>query len=760
MGQPGRAEGEAVIMSSANRHLHGLPTEQWDRLEELARRFEQAWQQGPRPVLEEFLPAAGKERLAVLVELVHLDLEYRLKAGEPARVEDYLSPHFPELAEQPQLVLGLLTTEYELRRRTEPNLVPEDYAYRFPQYCNELAAWLATQLGTVLDHGRDQGQEQTHPANPINLTIPGHQLLEELGRGGMGVVLRARDLTLGRHLAVKILLGQAGEHSGLEQRFLEEAQVMGQLQHPGVPPVHQLGRLTDGRPFFSMKLVRGRTLAQLLAQRRSAGDELPRFLDIFAQVCQTLGYAHSRGILHRDLKPANIMVGAFNEVQVMDWGLAKVLHRPAEGSADAQPASTIFTVRTAAEGLASQPGMVAGTLAYMAPEQARGEVASLDERADVFGLGALLCEILTGQPPYRGSREAVHWQASHAELEDALNRLQASGADAELLTLARDCLARDREARPRHAGVVADRLTAYQRGVQERLRQAELAQVRSREERKRRRVQMVLAVTVLLLLLVGVSGAWLFQQHQQKADSATEQAVARARLLLDEATAAPQFDLTRFQKALDEAHKAEQLAATGGASNSVNQQAAALVRHIDSEKEAAQRDQRLLVDLLAVRGPRGGPKYVTDEHGLLVQIPEPSAEEQFASAFLAWGLDVDQPVQTVVARLKDRPRAVLVEVIAALDEWANERWRQGLPAVWWQHLADLAQAWTSPTRNAVNCVPSWHAATSIGSVPWGCWRVCCGPCRSRLMWVWVKTAADCGNWQQRWTQPGNRFWAC
>ena len=683
-------------MSIANRHLHGLPAEQWDRLEELARRFEQAWQQGPRPVLEEFLPPDGEERLAGLVELVHIDLEYRLKAGEPARVEDYLSPRFPELAEEPQLVLGLVTAEYELRRRTEPNLVPEDYVCRFPQYHNELAAWLATQLETIPDQGRDQSQDEAHRASPITLAIPGYQFLEELGRGGMGVVLRARDLTLGRHLAVKLLLGQAGDHPELEQRFLEEAQVMGQLQHPGVPAVHQLGRLADGRPFFSMKLVRGQTLAELLAQRRSAGDELPRFLDIFGQVCQTLGYAHSRGILHRDLKPANIMVGAFGEVQVMDWGLAKVLTRPGTGSEAAQPISTIFTVRTSASGLESQPGMVAGTLAYMAPEQARGEVDSLDERADVFGLGALLCEVLTGQPPYRGSPETVRWQATHADLEDALTRLQANGADAELLALARDCLAKERESRPRDAGGVADRLTAYQRGVQERLRQAELAQVRAVEDRKRRRVQMGLAVTVLLLLLAGVSGAWLFQQQRHKADSAAEQAMARSRLLLEQATAAQQLDLARFQQALDEAHKAEQLAVTGGASDAVKQQTAALARYIDSEKESARRDQRLLAALLEVRGPREGPKFVTDERGLLMQLPEPSAEEQFASAFRTWGVDADQPVETVLAQLKDRPRTVLVEVIAALDEWASERRQQGLPAARWRHLTDVAQALDTP----------------------------------------------------------------
>src|SRR5262249_31765229 len=154
-------------------------------------------------------------------------------------------------------------------------------------------------------------------------------------------------------------------------------------------------------PYFTMKLVKGKTLTTLLAERNAALDDLPRLLGIFSQVCQTLAYAHSRGVIHRDLKPANIMVGAFGEVQVMDWGLAKLL--PQDRAADEKAAATraeasvIHTARTN-----EQPGCfdshtlagsVLGTPAYMAPEQARGDVDLVDERADVFGLGAILCQI-------------------------------------------------------------------------------------------------------------------------------------------------------------------------------------------------------------------------------------------------------------------------------------------------------------------------------------------------------------------------------
>ena len=165
------------------------------------------------------------------------------------------------------------------------------------------------------------------------------QLLGELARGGMGVILKGRDSDLGRDLAVKVLLEQHRENPDLIRRFVEEAQIAGQLQHPGVVPVYELGTLADRRPYFAMKLVKGRTLAALLAERAGPAEDRSRLLGIFEQVCLTMAYAHVRGVIHRDLKPSNIMVGGFGEVQVMDWGLAKVL--PQGGVADDEDAGRI-----------------------------------------------------------------------------------------------------------------------------------------------------------------------------------------------------------------------------------------------------------------------------------------------------------------------------------------------------------------------------------------------------------------------------------
>jgi serine/threonine-protein kinase len=223
------------------------------------------------------------------------------------------------------------------------------------------------------------------------------QLVGEIARGGMGSILKGRDLSLGRDIAVKVLLESHQGRSALARRFIEEARIAGPLQHPGIVPVYELGVLPDGRPYFTMKLIQGRTLAALLAERKDVAQDLPRFLDVFGAVCQTLAYAHARGVIHRDLKPSNVMVGAFGEVQVMDWGLAKVIGAggPAGEPEAEQPTNVILTARCqAAESDASaltEAGIVLGTPAYMAPEQAQGEVELVDERADVFGLGAMLC---------------------------------------------------------------------------------------------------------------------------------------------------------------------------------------------------------------------------------------------------------------------------------------------------------------------------------------------------------------------------------
>ncbi|MBY0397720.1 MAG: serine/threonine-protein kinase, partial [Thermoleophilia bacterium] len=338
----------------------------------------------------------------------------------------------------------------------------------------------------------------------------------EIARGGMGAVLKGRDPDLGREVALKVLRDDLRDDADLVRRFVEEAQIGGQLQHPGIVPIYELGTFADRRPFFSMKLVKGRTLASLLADRKSPADDLPRFLGIVQAIAQTVAYAHARGVIHRDLKPSNVMVGSFGEVQVMDWGLAKVL--PRGGVADDEKAgkeppgeTVVSTARSGSDTDLSRAGSVMGTPSYMAPEQARGEVDRLDERCDVFALGSILCEALTGHPAFTGRTSAeILRKAAAADTADARARLQSSGADAELVALARDCLAAETSERPRHGHEVAGRVTGYLAGVQERLHAAEreraVADARAVEERRKRRWQLGLAGSIAASLLIGGVG--------------------------------------------------------------------------------------------------------------------------------------------------------------------------------------------------------------------------------------------------------------
>ena len=205
-----------------------------------------------------------------------------------------------------------------------------------------------------------------------------YRLIDRIGRGGMGSVYLAEDTALSRRVALKVLDfdDPAGE---LAERLGREARILAQLEHPGIVPVHDVGRLPDGRVFYAMRYVEGRPRARHAAEQ----PELGARLRLFQRICEAVAFANDRGVLHRDLKPENVMVGPFGEVLVMDWGIAKLLGE--RDRSDAQPAE-----HPATPGSGTRHGAVLGTPGFMAPEQARGAVASLDPRADVYSLGAML----------------------------------------------------------------------------------------------------------------------------------------------------------------------------------------------------------------------------------------------------------------------------------------------------------------------------------------------------------------------------------
>jgi serine/threonine-protein kinase len=363
-----------------------------------------------------------------------------------------------------------------------------------------------------------------------------------------------------------------------------------------------------------------------------------------------LAYAHARGVLHRDLKPANVMVGAFGEVQVMDWGLAKVL-----GPAGAGPTApdggegAVRTMRSGQPDAGSRAGALLGTPAYMAPEQARGEVDRLDERADVFGLGAILCETLTGQPPYAGREvHEVLGQARQGDLAGAMARLDGCGADGDLLRLARACLAAAPEGRPRDAGEVAGAVTAYLASVQERLRAAEVeraaAQAKAEEarakaaaERRARRLVVGLAASVLALALLGGGGWWWLERKSAVIVRGVEDALQEAEFWQRQG---------KWPEALAAARRAEAMSAGGVRAG------------------LRQRVRDLLADLEVVARLEEIPLLGFDDAA--------NDEEMFrayAAAFRAYGIDVEV-LEPADAAKQIRRRAIREHLVVALDSWA------------------------------------------------------------------------------------------
>jgi len=509
----------------------------------------------------------------------------------------------------------------------------------------------------------------------------------EIARGGMGVVIKGHDEDLGRDVAVKILNKDLTQRPEALQRFVEEAQIGGQLQHPGIVPVYELGLMADERPYFTMKLVKGRTLATLLAERESVTDDRRHLLEVFVSICQTLAYAHSRGVIHRDLKPANIMVGAFGEVQVVDWGLAKVLARG--GVADEKKAKDARSIHTVLETVRSQGssggsgsgtdslvGSVMGTPAYMPPEQAQGQVDRLDERSDVFSLGAILCEILTGQPPYAGEKDKTLAEAAQGETQQALERLDTCQADPELLKLTKQCLVAAPAARPRNAGVLAERIHKHLVSVEER---AHAAQIEAAVQRKGRKLTAALAATVLVAALGG-GGGWVWGQNERavrerEAAMAEREGAARELEIAERereitagvTTALNEASLLQGQElwsgAFSAVDRARALAEAGGAGPDLH----ARIEAVSADVQAASDEVRLREEL-ALQATR----FLAELDGVGQDENWSAIDEGHAQVFDAHGIDVDgsDPDQVADALAE---RGLGSELGPALDRWLVAR---------------------------------------------------------------------------------------
>lgn len=475
---------------------------------------------GPPPIAE--LPrwadrVSAEERGDVLLDLVAEHLRASWQAGQPQRLEDYpadLDGAGTALVEPP---CDLVEHEFLVRHdclaaADHPDVA--EYAERFPGRSDVQAALRAR----CLDGGRY-----------VKVRLEGH--------GGLGRVWSAYDRHLGRSVAIKEPLPELADDEAVARRLSREARVTAGLEHPGIVSVHELREGEEGHLFYVMRLVQGRTLSDLLAEYHRAGASAAgrdvlwsRLVQTFAAVCEAMAYAHERGVIHRDLKPQNVMAGQFGEVQVMDWGLAKRLSEeeaPLRSAMETMPNMCCQT----------EAGSVLGTYAYMPPEQARGEIGHVDRRSDVFGLGAILCEVLTGTPPYEGTSDEVRSQARRGDLSAARERLQRGAGDAALVALATACLEPEADRRPSDAGVVAKALASYQAELQHRLRQAELmsatATARAREEEARATARAErrgrrLAVGLVAALVLGIAATVHFlmreAQARQRAEGLRQQA--------------------------------------------------------------------------------------------------------------------------------------------------------------------------------------------------------------------------------------------
>jgi len=535
---------------------------------------------------------------------------------------------------------------------------------------------------------RDEGSDTVPPvrvpgltADTLSIEDDRYMVLGEVARGGVGVIYRSRDVDLGREIALKVIRPDLADDSAVVERFIEEAQIGGQLQHPGIVPVYGLGLQSDGRPFFAMKFVKGQTLSALLQERKTPADELRRFTLVFKLACETVAYAHARGVVHRDLKPSNVMVGAFGEVQVVDWGFAKVLGR--EDTARDRPdrpsidASVIATIRSEREGSQSVAGSVMGTPAYMPPEQALGQVDDLDERSDVFALGAILTEILTGKPPYVGEGKECLIMAARSHLDEAYERLAESQADEELIELTKSCLSPLKRDRPKDAGELTKRLVAHLSGVEERARREEIeaAEEKARAERERLRLaasrrdaaaaarsrmrSMILAACVLVAVLG--AGTALFSVQERRRDRATRANAAVAAALNEATRLRGEEEWERTVAAIDHAAG---LAEARGADPEWAKRMEALRHEVSQAKVEADREAERIArdDAFAARLEAIG---LQNEH----HVGREEVDSQYAAAFRSYGADIDvHRPEEAAAALRECSRSG--DVVIGLAGWA------------------------------------------------------------------------------------------